>query len=218
MATELVLGGLDRGSADFDSGLLIRIEDPFKIAQRIAETLGVFLDDTTLALMRSAGLRDVTAFIEYQKGRDLHDKAHGNDEMLRLLAEGNVLTLFRFSEFISPTPVDKRIFQLVMQDEARHVSYGMQHLRWIIDNCPERKEAFGETVIDTLEEYIPNIRDIILHKQVLTPWDLEQDIGLTEGNIFHGELSLEQLLFLRPAAGWLQIYCGESKRCYPKHS
>jgi TolB-like protein len=61
-----------------------------EIAQRIAETLGVFLDDTTLALMRSAGLRDVTAFIEYQKGRDLHDKAHGNDEMLRLLAEGNV--------------------------------------------------------------------------------------------------------------------------------
>ncbi len=37
---------------------------------------------------------------------------------------------------------------------------------------------------------------------MLTPWDLEQEFGLTEGNIFHGELSLEQLLFLRPAAGW----------------
>jgi hypothetical protein len=48
--------------------------------------------------------------------------------------------MFRFSEFISPTPVDKRIFQLVMQDEARHVSYGMQHLRWIMDHSPERKE------------------------------------------------------------------------------
>jgi hypothetical protein len=59
---------------------------------------------------------------------------------MHLLAEGNVLTMFRFSEFISPTPTDKRIFQLVMQDEARHVSYGMQHLKWILDNCPERKE------------------------------------------------------------------------------
>jgi hypothetical protein len=59
---------------------------------------------------------------------------------MHLLAEGNVLTMFRFSEFISPTPVDKRMFQLVMQDEARHVSYGMQHLKWILDNCPERKE------------------------------------------------------------------------------
>jgi hypothetical protein len=59
---------------------------------------------------------------------------------MHLLAEGNVLTMFRFSEFISPTPVDKRMFQLVMQDEARHVSYGMQHLKWVLDNCPERKE------------------------------------------------------------------------------
>jgi hypothetical protein len=58
---------------------------------------------------------------------------------MHLLAEGNVLTMFRFSEYISPTPVDKRMFQLVMQDEARHVSYGLQHLKWIIDNTPERK-------------------------------------------------------------------------------
>jgi hypothetical protein len=59
---------------------------------------------------------------------------------MHLLAEGNVLTMFRFSEYISPTPVDKRIFQLVMQDEARHVSYGLQHLKWVIDHAPERKE------------------------------------------------------------------------------
>jgi len=59
---------------------------------------------------------------------------------MHLLAEGNILTMFRFSEFISPTPLDKRMFQLVMQDEARHVSYGLQHLRWIIDKTPERKE------------------------------------------------------------------------------
>ncbi|MEE9127979.1 MAG: hypothetical protein V3U11_12645 [Planctomycetota bacterium] len=57
-------------------------------------------------------------------------------------------------------------------------------------------------MIDTLAEYAPNIRDIILHRHVLTPWDLEQTYGLTEGNIFHGELTLEQLAFLRPASGW----------------
>ena len=60
---------------------------------------------------------------------------------MHLLAEGNILTMFRFSEFISPTPVDKRMFQLVMQDEARHVSYGMQHLKWILDNTPERQAS-----------------------------------------------------------------------------
>ena len=64
------------------------------------------------------------------------------------------------------------------------------------------RDAFGDAVIDTIAEYAPNIRDIILHRQVLTPLDLEREFGLTEGNIFHGELSLEQLFFLRPAPGW----------------
>ena len=55
---------------------------------------------------------------------------------------------------------------------------------------------------DTIAEYVPGFREMILHRQVLTPWDLEQEFGLTEGNIFHGELSADQLLFQRPAAGW----------------
>ena len=65
---------------------------------------------------------------------------------MHLLAEGNVLTMFRFSEFISPTPVDKRMFQLVMQDEARHVSYGLQHLRWIVDEDPARLEELHKAL------------------------------------------------------------------------
>ncbi len=60
------------------------------------------------------------------------------------------------------------------------------------------------TVIDTIAEYAPNIRDIILHRQVLTPLDIERDFGLTEGNIFQGELTLEQLFFARPLPGWAQ--------------
>lgn len=66
------------------------------------------------------------------------------------------------------------------------------------------REAFGDAVIAALAEHAPNIRDIILHRQVLTPLDLEREFGLTEGNIFHGELTLEQLFFLRPAPGWAQ--------------
>lgn len=63
------------------------------------------------------------------------------------------------------------------------------------------REQFGQTVLDTLEEYMPGLRNHILHTQVLTPLDLERTFGLTQGNIFHGELSLEQLLFQRPAWG-----------------
>jgi phytoene dehydrogenase-like protein len=66
----------------------------------------------------------------------------------------------------------------------------------------DHREGFGDAVLDTLAEFAPNIREIMLHRQVFTPWDMEQTMGLTEGNIFHGELTLEQLFFLRPAPGY----------------
>jgi phytoene dehydrogenase-like protein len=65
-----------------------------------------------------------------------------------------------------------------------------------------RRDAFKETVIDTIEERAPNIRRLILHAQALTPKDIEDRFGLSEGNIFQGELSLEQLFFNRPVPGW----------------
>jgi hypothetical protein len=72
---------------------------------------------------------------------------------LHLQAEGMVLTLFRFSEFISPTEGDKKLFRLVMQDEARHVGYGMQHLKWVIDHYPERREAI-HAHLDEAENFV----------------------------------------------------------------
>jgi len=66
----------------------------------------------------------------------------------------------------------------------------------------QQREAFGDNVIDTISEHIPNIGKIIVGRQVLTPLDLEREFGLTQGNIFQGELSLEQLFFLRPVPGW----------------
>ena len=82
------------------------------------------------------------------------------------------------------------------------VQYAPYKLKGGAENWPQHREAFGDTVIDTLAEYCPNLKESILYRQVLTPWDLEQEFGLSEGNIFHGELSLEQLLFMRPASGW----------------
>src|SRR5450432_4271211 len=72
-------------------------------------------------------------------------------------------------------------------------------------NWDDQKEAFGDTVVNTIAEYAPNIKDIIIEKQVITPLDLEREWGLSEGNIFQGELSLEQLFFLRPVPGWAQF-------------
>jgi phytoene dehydrogenase-like protein len=65
-----------------------------------------------------------------------------------------------------------------------------------------KRDAFGETVISTIERYAPNIRRAIVGKQVITPKDIERIAGITGGNIFHGELLLHQLFFLRPAPQW----------------
>jgi phytoene dehydrogenase-like protein len=98
---------------------------------------------------------------------------------------------------VDPTvaPPGKHVLSAFVQYAPYTIKEGAEH--W-----PERREAFGEAVIDTIQEYVPNIRDLILYKQVLTPWDIEEMTGLTEGNIFQGELSMEQLLFLRPTPGW----------------
>jgi phytoene dehydrogenase-like protein len=85
----------------------------------------------------------------------------------------------------------------VMSCFVQYAPYHLKDTTW-----DKQKERFGDAVIDTLAEHAPNLRDIILHRQVVTPLDLEREWGLSEGNIFQGELSLEQLYFLRPVPGW----------------
>jgi phytoene dehydrogenase-like protein len=87
----------------------------------------------------------------------------------------------------------------VMSCFVQYAPYKLREGTW-----EEKREAFGDAVIDTLSEYIPNLKDIILYRQVMTPWDIEQVTGLSQGNIFQGELSLSQLFFLRPAPGLAQ--------------
>jgi phytoene dehydrogenase-like protein len=112
----------------------------------------------------------------------------------------------RFSErpyidMVIPTLVDPS-----MAPPGKHVmSCFVQYAPYELSDgktWDDQREAFGDAVVDTIAERMPNIRELILHRQVLTPLDLEREFGLTEGNIFQGELSLEQLFFNRPVPGW----------------
>jgi phytoene dehydrogenase-like protein len=85
----------------------------------------------------------------------------------------------------------------VMSCFVQYAPYKLAEGTW-----DDHKEAFGDTVVDTISEYAPNFKSLIRHRQVVTPLDLEREWGLSEGNIFQGELSLEQLFFLRPVPGW----------------
>jgi phytoene dehydrogenase-like protein len=68
-------------------------------------------------------------------------------------------------------------------------------------NWDELREPFAYRCLDLIEEYAPGFRDLIIHQQVLTPLDLERRFGLTGGNIFHGEMALDQMFVMRPVAG-----------------
>ena len=69
---------------------------------------------------------------------------------------------------------------------------------------PEKRDAFGESVIAKIERYSPGFRDLIVHMEVRTPHEIENEVGLTEGNIFQGELTIDQLFFNRPFPGYGQ--------------
>src|SRR6187399_1947194 len=93
----------------------------------------------------------------------------------------------------SVAPPGKHVMSCFVQYAPYHLKEG---------SWDDHREAFGDTVVNTIAEYAPNLRNIVLHRQVVTPLDLEREWGLSEGNIFQGELTLEQLFFLRPAPGW----------------
>ncbi|MGH2536793.1 MAG: phytoene desaturase family protein [Candidatus Promineifilaceae bacterium] len=87
----------------------------------------------------------------------------------------------------------------VMSCFVQYAPYALAEGNW-----DDQREALGDTVVETLSDYFPGLKESILHRQVLTPLDIERAIGLTRGNIFQGELALSQLFFLRPVAGWAQ--------------
>ena len=91
---------------------------------------------------------------------------------------------------------------------------GKHFMSCFIQYCPhqiegrdwtsEEQDQFAQTVIDQIANYSPNFKDLIVHYEVRTPAVIEEEIGITEGNIFHGELTMDQLLFNRPVPGYAQ--------------
>ena len=105
-----------------------------------------------------------------------------------------------YMDIVIPSMIDPS-----MAPPGKHVmSIFVQYVPYAVNGgwTDAKREAFGDAVINTLAEYAPNIRSAILHRQVITPADIERMVGLTEGNIFQGELALQQMFFMRPVPGW----------------
>ena len=91
---------------------------------------------------------------------------------------------------------------------------GKHFMSCFIQYCPrqingrdwtqEDKDGFQKSVFDQISNHSPDFKDLVLHAEVRTPQDIENEIGITEGNIFHGELTMDQLMFNRPVPGYAQ--------------
>jgi phytoene dehydrogenase-like protein len=98
----------------------------------------------------------------------------------------------------SLAPSGQHLMSITMQYAPYHLRQGSNGWEG------QQRKALVDTIIDTLAQYAPNLKDLIRHCQIITPLDWERNYGLTEGNIYHGEMTLDQLLFMRPVAGYGQ--------------
>ena len=110
-----------------------------------------------------------------------------------------------YIDMIIPTLVDPTMAPPGKHVISCFVQYAPYHLAPELGTWDDQREAFGDAVVERIAEFAPNIRDVILFRNVQTPLDIERTTGLTEGNIFQGELTLEQLFFNRPAPGYARF-------------
>jgi phytoene dehydrogenase-like protein len=110
-----------------------------------------------------------------------------------------------YIDIVIPTLVDPSMAPPGKHVMSCFVQYAPYHLDPALGTWDEQREAFGDAVVNRIAEFAPDLPSKILHRQVMTPLDIERTTGLTEGNIFQGELSLEQLFFSRPVPGWARF-------------
>ena len=70
----------------------------------------------------------------------------------------------------------------------------------------QQRDTLGDRVVNLIEEYAPGFKNSILHRQILTPFDLETEYSLTEGHFYHAEMALDQIFFMRPVPGWSRYH------------
>jgi phytoene dehydrogenase-like protein len=110
-----------------------------------------------------------------------------------------------YIDMIIPTLVDPSMAPPGKHVVSCFVQYAPYHLAPELGTWDDQREAFGDAVVNRIEEFAPGFKDSILFRNVQTPLDIERTTGLTEGNIFQGELTLEQLFFNRPVPGYARF-------------
>jgi phytoene dehydrogenase-like protein len=149
-------------------------------------------------LPNTNGVEHLRGAISFSPSTDDMERAYDDAKYGRWSAKPYV-------DVIIPTLVDPSMAPPGKHVMSCFVQYAPYHLDPSLGGWDANRDAFGDAVVDRIAEFAPNIRDVIVGRQVLTPLDIERTMGLTEGNIFQGELSLEQLFFNRPVPGFARF-------------
>jgi phytoene dehydrogenase-like protein len=108
-----------------------------------------------------------------------------------------------YVDMLIPSQIDPTM----AADGKHYMSVFVQYCPYELADGPwtdAKRQAFADTVIDAIAQHSPDFKSLIRHAEIRTPWDIEREVGLTEGNIFQGELTMDQLLFNRPVPGYAQ--------------
>jgi phytoene dehydrogenase-like protein len=146
------------------------------------------------ALRGNGGESALRGTISISPSLDYLERAYDDAKYGRVSSQPHLE--IRIPSLADPTlaPAGKHVMSIEMQ----YAPYRLRDGEW----DDQSREALGDRVIDTLSTYAPDLAGAVLHRHVLTPRDLENTFALTEGHAYHGELTLDQILFMRPVAGW----------------
>jgi phytoene dehydrogenase-like protein len=182
---------------------LLKLTDPTHLSPDFVQKLQHYRGNGTVAKVNLA-LSALPTFTALKDVAALKGRIHiGNeiDYLERAFDESKYGNFSRqpYLEATIPSLTDP-----TLAPEGKHVmSIYMQYAPYKLKgNWEEQREALGQTVVQTLAQYAPNLPELILGQQVITPLDLEQRYGLTGGQIFHGDLALDQFFTMRPLLDW----------------
>jgi phytoene dehydrogenase-like protein len=188
---------------------LLKLTDPTHLSPDFVQKLQHYRGNGTVAKVNLAlsGLPAFTA-LKNADGNALKGRIHIGPEIDYLERAFDESKYGNFSRqpyleatipsLTDPTlaPAGKHVMSIYMQYAPYKLKGG-----WDQDGDGQRK-ALGQTVVQTLAQYSPNLPEMILTHQIITPLDLEEVYGLTGGQIFHGDLALDQFFTMRPLLDW----------------
>ena len=184
---------------------LLKLTDPIHLSPDFVQKLQHFRGNGTVAKVNLAlsGLPKFTALKNGDSGalRGRILIGHEIDYLERAFDES------KYGNFSRQPYLDATIPSLTdptLAPEGSHVmSVYMQYAPYKLKgDWGQQREALGQTIVQTLAQYAPNLPELILTHQIITPLDLEEKYGLTGGQIFHGELALDQFFTMRPLLDW----------------